>query len=81
MLVSQNLLDSPYIHTVLQHECCGGVAEFVGGILGGVQSSLSQPFFDHGMDHGPADPLVLGGEEEGLFILAFDGTPHGQIPF
>ena len=45
----------------------------------GSDARLTQPLFHHGVDRGAADPLVLGGEEEGVCVPAGDGPPHCQI--
>ena len=66
MVVAQHLLDGPDVHAVLQHQRGGGVPQLVGAVLRRVDARLTQPLFHHGVDRGAADPLVLGGEEEGV---------------
>ena len=63
MLVPQNLLNSLYVHTVLQHERSGGVAQLVGGVFGAVQSGIGQVLFYQVVDRGAADALVVSGHK------------------
>ena len=81
MVVAQDLLHGPDVHTVLQHQRGGGMPQLVGGILAGVDAGFTQPLFHHGMDGGPADALVLGGQKQRVGIPASDGPPHRQPAF
>ena len=79
VLVAQDLLHRPHVHAVLQHQGGGGVAQLVGGILGAVQPRLGQVLFHQGVDHGAADPLVAGRQEQGIPVRPGNGPPHRQI--
>jgi len=79
VVVAQHLLDRPDVHAVLQHQRGGGVPQLVGAVLRRIDARLAQPLFHHGVDRGAADALVLGREEEGIFIPAGDGPPHRQV--
>ena len=81
MLMTQDLLDRFHIYAVLQHQCSGGVAELVGGILGAVQTGLRQVLLYQCVNVRAADPLVPAGEEQGVLIPAGDGTADLQIAF
>lgn len=61
VIMTQNLLDGPDVHSILQHQRGGGVAQFMGRVFTFVQSSGREPLFYHGVDRGTADPLVAGG--------------------
>ena len=60
MVVAQNLLYSPNVHAVLQHQSGGSVPQLVGGILAAVDTGLVLTLFSDGMDRGTADALILG---------------------
>ena len=79
MIMSQNFLNRTHIHAVLQHQRSRRMAELMGGILPAVQSRFTQALFDHGMDCGAADSLILRREKQRIFIPSADGTPHSQI--
>ena len=79
VVVAQDFLNGPDVHTVLQHQRGGGVAQLVGGVFALIDSSGGEALFDHGVNGGPADPFIPGGEKEGVGVPADDGTANGQI--
>ena len=79
VVMAQDLLNGPDIHAVLQHQRGGGVPQLVGGILTGVDPSLGEALFHHGVDAGAADALIPGREEEGVGVPPGDGPPDGEI--
>ena len=78
VVMAQDLLDCPHIHTVLQHQRGSRVPQLVGGILGTVDTGFAQTLFHHGVDHGAADALIPGGQKQSVLVPALDGPPHRQ---
>ena len=81
MIVSQNFLNSPDIHTILQHQRGGGVPQLVRRILSAVNSGFTQALFHHSMNRGTADTFVLRRQKQCVGIPACDGTTDGQPAF
>ena len=81
MVVPQDFLNCPDIHTVLQHQRGGGMAQLVGRILGAVDSSFAQALFHHGVNRGTADAFVLCRQKQCVGISACDGPPDSQPAF
>ena len=79
VVMSQNLLDGPHIHAVLQHQRCSGVAQLMGRILCTVDPGGTQALFDHGMYCRAADPFVSGRKKQRVGIPSGDGPPNRQI--
>ena len=79
MLVTQNLLDGLYIHTVLQHKGGGRMAQLVGGVFCAIQTGIGQVFFYKIMDRGAADTLAVAGDKQRILILAAHHWPYLQI--
>lgn len=53
VVVAQHFLECAYIHAVLQHQSCGGMAQFVGRILGWIQTGIQQMLFYQFVDRSP----------------------------
>ena len=79
MVVTQDLLESPDIYAVLQHQGGGGVPELVGGILGAVQPGGQQVLFDQLLHRRFGDAFPQAAEEQGVFVDDLLAAPDRQI--
>ena len=77
--MAQNFLHGLDIHAVLQHQRGRRVPQLVTGISFTVQPRARQMLLYQGVDRGPADALVLAGEEQCVPVLAADRSSHRHV--